>query len=94
MPRKIKVGAYHYPMVVYIKSEDPDLPAFYYDPLINPISSRHYVKPSGPSHEDLVFQESDKTEEEFGYKKKKMPVSSFKSSDHTAINDVIILFEY
>jgi len=27
--------------VVFIKTEDPDLPAFYFDPLINPISTRH-----------------------------------------------------
>lgn len=26
-------------MVMYIKAEDPDLPAFYYDPLINPMPS-------------------------------------------------------
>ena len=32
---------YHTPNVVYIKTEDPDLPAFYFDPLINPISHRH-----------------------------------------------------
>ncbi|ESQ55973.1 hypothetical protein EUTSA_v10024184mg [Eutrema salsugineum] len=38
-PRKVKLSAYHTPMVMYIKSEDPDLPAFYYDPLINPISN-------------------------------------------------------
>ena len=30
--------------MVYIKTEDPDLPAFYFDPLINPISHRHAVK--------------------------------------------------
>ena len=29
---------YHHPMVMYIKTEDPDLPAFYYDPLIHPIA--------------------------------------------------------
>ena len=29
---------------MYIKTEDPDLPAFYFDPLINPISHRHAVK--------------------------------------------------
>ncbi|KAL1220606.1 Pre-mRNA-processing-splicing factor 8A [Cardamine amara subsp. amara] len=38
-PRKVKLSAYHTPMVMYIKREDPDLPAFYYDPLINPISN-------------------------------------------------------
>lgn len=35
---------YHAPNVVYIKTEDPDLPAFYFDPLINPISHRHSIK--------------------------------------------------
>lgn len=39
------VVRYHYPIVVFIKTEDPDLPAFYFDPLINPIGShRHAVK--------------------------------------------------
>ncbi|KAJ4754388.1 Pre-mRNA-processing-splicing factor [Rhynchospora pubera] len=38
-PRKVKLGIYHTPMIMYIKTEDPDLPAFYYDPLINPITS-------------------------------------------------------
>ena len=37
---------YHTPNVVYIKTEDPDLPAFYFDPLINPISHRHSLKVS------------------------------------------------
>lgn len=37
-PRKVKLGIYHTPMIMYIKSEDPDLPAFYFDPLIHPIA--------------------------------------------------------
>jgi hypothetical protein len=37
---------YHTPNVVFIKTEDPDLPAFYFDPLINPISHRHAVQVS------------------------------------------------
>ena len=36
-PRSIKTPYYHHSSVYYIKTEDPDLPAFYYDPLINPI---------------------------------------------------------
>lgn len=36
-PRKVRLSVYHTPMVMYIKSEDPDLPAFYFDPLIHPI---------------------------------------------------------
>ena len=38
-PRKVRLSVYHYPMVMYIKAEDPDLPAFYFDPLINPMPS-------------------------------------------------------
>lgn len=37
-PRKVALSTYHHPMVMYIKTEDPDLPAFYYDPLIHPIA--------------------------------------------------------
>ncbi len=37
-PRKVHLTVYHYPQSCYIKAEDPDLPAFYFDPLINPIS--------------------------------------------------------
>ncbi|BAS96342.1 Os06g0167000, partial [Oryza sativa Japonica Group] len=42
-PRKVRLGVYHTPMIMYIKTEDPDLPAFYYDPLINPITSTNKV---------------------------------------------------
>ncbi|KAG7544472.1 PRO8NT domain [Arabidopsis suecica] len=38
-PRKVKLCVYHTPMIMYIKTEDPDLPAFYYDPLVHPISN-------------------------------------------------------
>ncbi len=37
-PRKVRLSPYHTPMVMYIKAEDPDLPAFYFDPLIHPIA--------------------------------------------------------
>lgn len=44
MPRSVHLSTYHTPIIVYVKAEDPDLPAFYYDPLINPISHRHTTK--------------------------------------------------
>lgn len=46
---------YHTPNVVYIKTEDPDLPAFYFDPLINPISHRHSVKSLDPLPDEEEF---------------------------------------
>jgi len=38
-PRSVHTQEYHYPLCCYVKAEDPDLPAFYFDPIINPIPS-------------------------------------------------------
>lgn len=65
LPRSVRVSWYHYPTVVYIRAEDPDLPAFYFDPIINPISSRS-VAPQNSGyvpHEDEIFGEGDEDEE-------------------------------
>ncbi|XP_055343640.1 pre-mRNA-processing-splicing factor 8 [Paramacrobiotus metropolitanus] len=39
LPHHVHLSWYHTPNVVFIKTEDPDLPAFYFDPLINPVTS-------------------------------------------------------
>lgn len=36
-PRQVHIGAYHHPATTYIKTDDPTLPTFYFDPIINPI---------------------------------------------------------
>ncbi|CAN1285639.1 Pre-mRNA-processing-splicing factor 8A [Linum perenne] len=51
-PRKVKLGIYHTPMVMFIKAEDPDLPAFYYDPLIHPITSANKERRDKKALED------------------------------------------
>lgn len=33
----MRLSVYHEPLSMYIKTEDPDLPAFYYDPLVHPL---------------------------------------------------------
>ena len=38
-PRKVAIAPYHVPALMYIKADDPDLPAFYFDPLLHPISA-------------------------------------------------------
>jgi len=43
-PRKVRTAPYHTPMVMYVKADDPDLPAYYYDPIINPIPAYHHEK--------------------------------------------------
>ncbi len=56
-PRKITPSNYHYPCSMYIKPDDPDLPAFYYDPVINPIP--HYMTNMGASTEEDGFGDDD-----------------------------------
>ncbi|KAK4522662.1 hypothetical protein GAYE_PCTG14G0552 [Galdieria yellowstonensis] len=36
-PRSVALIEYHHPQLQYIKSDDPDLPAYYFDPIVNPI---------------------------------------------------------
>lgn len=56
LPRSVKLSWYSYPQVVYLRTEDPNLPAFYFDPVINPISSRTIApKNITVSHEDQIF---------------------------------------
>ena len=38
-PRAVHMAPYHYPPLYYIKADDPDLPAFYFDPIVNPVSA-------------------------------------------------------
>ncbi|KAG9193041.1 hypothetical protein G6011_03076 [Alternaria panax] len=65
LPRSVKLAWYSHPQVVYVRAEDPDLPAFYFDPGINPISSRAVApKNISVSHEDVVFGEDDEDDED------------------------------
>ncbi|KAJ1548923.1 Pre-mRNA-processing-splicing factor 8, partial [Cladochytrium tenue] len=63
LPRSVHVSWYHYPSVVYIKADDPDLPAFYFDPLINPVSSRTLKSTAKVSHEDELFGDDVENDE-------------------------------
>ena len=66
LPRSVKLSHYSYPQVVYVRAEDPSLPAFYFDPIINPISSRSVVpKNITVSHEDEIFGFGNNEDEEF-----------------------------
>ncbi|ODH52412.1 pre-mRNA-processing-splicing factor 8 [Paracoccidioides brasiliensis] len=56
LPRSVKLSWYSHPQIVYVRSDDPNLPAFYFDPVINPISSRSVApKNITVSHEDQIF---------------------------------------
>jgi hypothetical protein len=55
-PRSVQVAHYHYPCHSYIKSDDPDLPAFYYDELVNPIPA-HAASTARVAFEDAVLDD-------------------------------------
>lgn len=60
LPRSVKISWYSHPQVVYARTDDPNLPAFYFDPVINPISSRSVApKNITVSHEDEIFGEGN-----------------------------------
>ncbi|KAK9710766.1 pre-mRNA-splicing factor 8, partial [Basidiobolus ranarum] len=58
LPRSVRVSWYHYPINVYVRTDDPDLPAFYFDPIINPISSRN-ISVEAHAHEEELFSEEE-----------------------------------
>ncbi|KAI9882764.1 MAG: Pre-mRNA-processing-splicing factor 8 [Watsoniomyces obsoletus] len=68
LPRSVKLSWYSYPQVVYVRAEDPNLPAFYFDPVINPISSRA-VAPRNItiSHEDEIFGYGNNEDDSFEF---------------------------
>ena len=67
LPRSVKLSWYSHPQTVYQqKNEDPNLPAFFFDPAINPISSRSVApKNITVSHEDEIFGEGNNEDDEF-----------------------------
>lgn len=65
LPRSVHTHWYSHPPKVYLKSEDPSMPAFYFDSQINPISSRSVApKNITVSHEDEIFGEGNIEEPE------------------------------
>ena len=63
---------YHTPNVMFIKTEDPDLPAYYFDPLINPITQSRTSTvllpdelPDDPDDEKDLMKRLDQGEEVF-----------------------------
>ena len=62
-PRSVHMTPYHYPSLYYVKADDPDLPAYYFDPIINPVSAfrttkgNNYAESDEMDLEDLIVPE-------------------------------------
>lgn len=94
LPRSVHLGKYHEPKNVYIKTDDPDLPAFYFDPLINPISQRVVQEAHTPlvSHEDEVFGYGNDEDDEFELPDELEPFLGEKALSNDATADAIALY--
>ncbi|KAK0646711.1 pre-mRNA processing splicing factor 8 [Cercophora newfieldiana] len=65
LPRSVHLSWHSYPQIVYSRTEDLNLPAFYFDTAINPISSRSVApKNLTVSHEDELFGKGSNEEPE------------------------------
>ncbi|KAK8076697.1 pre-mRNA-splicing factor spp42 [Apiospora phragmitis] len=65
LPRSVQLNWYTHPQTVYSLVDNPNLPAFHFDPSINPISSRSVApKNITISHEDELFGKGNTEEPE------------------------------
>jgi pre-mRNA-processing factor 8 len=94
LPRSVRLSPYHSPKNVYIRTDDPDLPAFYFDPLINPISLRGFTPKNAPmvSHEDSIFGPNDADEDEFELPEDVLPFLEDKPIENDLTADSIALW--
>ena len=94
LPRSVYIGVYHEPKNVYIKTDDPDLPAFYFDPLINPISQRVVQEAHTPlvSHEDQVFGFGNDEDVEFELPEEVEPFLGERDLENENTSDAIALY--
>jgi pre-mRNA-processing factor 8 len=94
LPSSVRLSPYHSPENVYIRTDDPDLPAFYFDPLINPISLRGFTPKNAPmvSHEDSIFGPNDADEDEFELPEDVLPFLEDKPIENDLTADSIALW--
>eukprot|EP01062_Namystynia_karyoxenos_P058492 TRINITY_DN50017_c0_g1_i1.p1 TRINITY_DN50017_c0_g1~~TRINITY_DN50017_c0_g1_i1.p1 ORF type:complete len:2366 (+),score=967.90 TRINITY_DN50017_c0_g1_i1:106-7098(+) len=67
-PRQVTLPKYHTPAVVYIKTDDPDLPAFYWDPIILIIPQYRMHGTPEDQRPEAVLEEEEPFELPGGFK--------------------------
>ncbi|KIJ29669.1 hypothetical protein M422DRAFT_36884, partial [Sphaerobolus stellatus SS14] len=94
LPRSVHISPYHNPKNVYIRTDDPDLPAFYFDPLINPIASRAFSSKNAPlvSHEDTIFGPNGAEDDDFELPEEVVPFLADKELENASTADAIALW--
>ena len=94
LPRSVKISPYHATKNVYIRTDDPDLPAFYFDPLVNPISLRGATSKNIPfvPHEDAIFGPNGQDDDDFELPEVLVPFLDDKPLENDITADAIALW--
>ena len=94
LPRSVRISPSHAPKNVFIRTDDPDLPAFYFDPLINPISLRGATPKNAPlvSHEDTIFGPNGQDDDDFELPEELEPFLDEKPVENDITSDAIALW--
>ena len=89
-PRRVDLATYHSPMVMYIKTEDPDLPAYYFDPLIHPIA---FYKSSSEKKEEKEEEEDWSEDDDFALPEEVEPLlKDYDLYTENTTNGIALLF--
>ncbi|KAK0716453.1 NUC071 domain-containing protein [Apiosordaria backusii] len=94
LPRSVHLSWHSHPQVVYTRTEDHNLPAFYFDTSINPISSRAVApKNLTISHEDELFGQGNNEEPEEEAFELSASVEPFMADEELYTNDTASAIE-
>jgi pre-mRNA-processing factor 8 len=89
-PRRVDLATYHSPMVMYIKTEDPDLPAYYFDPLIHPIA---FYKSSSSEKKEEEDEEDWSEDDDFALPEEVEPLlKDYDLYTENTTNGIALLF--
>ncbi|KAF8757846.1 U5 snRNA binding [Rhizoctonia solani] len=79
---------------LFDKNHDPDLPAFYFDPLVNPVSSRAVAPKNAPliAHEDDIFGPNGADDDDFELPDEVEPFLTESSLENDYTADAIALW--
>jgi len=95
LPRSVHISPYHAPKNVYIRTEELDLPTFYFDPLINPIANRAFSSSKNApliSHEDALFGPNGKDDDDFELPEEVEPFLAEQELENSNTADAIALW--
>ena len=94
LPCSVCLSSYHSPKNVYIRMDDPDLRAFYFDDPINPIYLHDFTLKNAPliSNEDSIFGLNGVDDDEFKLSEDILPFLEHRSLENDLTGDGIALW--